>query len=599
DALPYASFIGFTGTPIERDDRSTKKVFGDYIDVYDIQRAVEDGATVPLYYEARLAKLALDESERPHIDEDFEEVTEEVEDEVRRKVASKWARTEALVCAKRRMELVARDIAEHFEKRREAMDGKGMVVCMSRRICVELYNEIIKLRPDWHGDQDDEGFLKVIMTGSADDGADWQKHIRNKERRRKLADNYKKPETPFKLAIVRDMWLTGFDAPCMHTMYIDKPMCGHGLMQAIARVNRVFKDKPGGLIVDYLGIADRLKQALSEYTDGDRKQVALPIHMAVKQMQERFEVVRDMLHGFDYTAWFEGTPAQRLALIPAAMEFINSGDPKEGISRYLTAVVSLTRAFALAMPEDEAIAVREDLAFFHAVRAGLVKTTVTGAKSTEDLDTAVRQIISKAISSNEIVDIFRAAGLKTPDISILSGSFLEEVRAIPQKNVALEFLRKLLNDEIKKQSKTNVIQAKQFSERLEEAIRRYQNRAIDAAEIVTELIDMAKDINAAQKRNEELGLSPEEVAFYDALGTNDSAVQALGDENLRIITQALVACVHENATLDWTVKESVRANMRRMVKRILRKYGYPPDKAEKAVENIIKQAEALTSQLIT
>jgi type I restriction enzyme, R subunit len=614
DALPYASFIGFTGTPIEKADRSTRKVFGDYIDVYDIQRSVEDGATVPLYYEARLARLELDENERPHIDEDFEDVTEDVEEDVRRQVASKWARTEALVGATHRIALVAADIVDHFEKRRDAMDGKGMIVCMSRRIAVELYDAIVKLRPAWQSNQDDHGFVKVVMTGSAADGDKWQKHIRTKERRGNLAEAFKKPDTEFKLAIVRDMWLTGFDAPSAHTMYVDKPMCGHGLMQAIARVNRVFKDKPGGLIVDYLGIADRLKQALNDYTEGDREEVAIPIEKAVAAMQERYEVVCAMFHGFDYSVWSTGTAAQRLALLPQAMQHIlgldanyvpaenpddqTSTSTNEGSSRFLSAVISLTRAFALSMPEQAALDIREDIAFFHAVRSGLVKTTVTGGKSTDDIDTAVRQIVSKAVASTEIIDIFRAAGLKTPDISILSAEFLSEMQGMPQKNLAFEFLRKLLNDEIKKQAKTNVIQSKLFSEKLEEAILRYQNRAIDAAQIVTELIDMAKEINAARARNEELGLTPEELAFYDALGTNDSAVQALGDENLRIITRALVECVHENAGIDWTERETVRANMRRMVKRILRKYGYPPDKADWAVKNIIEQAEALTAQVV-
>ncbi len=617
DALPYASFIGFTGTPIESSDRSTRKVFGDYIDTYDIRRAVEDGATVPLYYEARLAKLALNESEKPHIDEDFDDITEAVEDEMRRKLSSKWARTEALVGAPHRIELVARDIVEHFEQRREAMEGKGMIVCMSRRICVELYDEIVKLRPEWHGENDDEGTLKVIMTGSAADGAQWQQHIRNKQRRSDLAERYKDPETTLKLVIVRDMWLTGFDAPCMHTMYIDKPMCGHGLMQAIARVNRVFKDKPGGLIVDYLGIADRLRQALADYTEGDREEVAIPIDRAIKAMQERYEVVQRIFHGFDYSAWHDGTAGQRLALIPAAMQWIlaldphyapadesqnaeSKQEPNTGKDRYLAAVQSLSKAFVLAMPEEAALAIREEIAFFHAIRAALIKTTVpgSGGANSDDLDTAVRQIVSKAVSSTEIIDIFRAAGLKSPDISVLSGEFLAEVQQMPQKNLALEFLRKLLNDEIKSQAKSNVVQSKLFSERLEEAIRKYQNRAIDAAEIVTELIEMAKEINVARARNEELGLRPEELAFYDALGANDSAVQAMGDENLRTITRELVLCIRNNATVDWSVRESVRANIRRLVRRILRHYGYPPDKADWAVKNILDQAEVFTHQLV-
>ncbi|MCC7435003.1 MAG: type I restriction endonuclease subunit R [Methanoregulaceae archaeon] len=596
DALPNASYIGFTGTPIEGSDRSTPAVFGDYIDVYDIQRAVEDNATVPIYYEARLAKLALAEEEKPKVDDEFEEVTEGEEDAVKNKLKSKWARLEAMVGAEHRLELVAKDIVDHFENRLAAMDGKGMIVCMSRRICIDLYNEIIKLRPDWHSEDDDKGTLKVIMTGSATDPLDWQQHIRNKARREHLAGRYRNPKEDFKLVIVRDMWLTGFDAPSMHTMYLDKPMKSHGLMQAIARVNRVFKDKPGGLVVDYLGLADQLKAAMKDYTEsGGKGDTTVDIEEAVARMLELFEVVEGIMHGFAWSHWSTLSPGDRLSLIAAGMEHVLAQE--DGAKRYVDAVTKLAKAFALAMPHDEALRVREDVAFFQAVKGGLVKYTIsTGPGQTQaELDAAIRQIVAKAVVSDEVIDIFAAAGLKKPDIGILSEEFLEEVRQMPHRNLALELLRKLMSDEIRSQSKKNVVQARSFSEMLEQVMRSYQARSITAAQVIAELIELAKEMNEAKVRGEQLGLSDDEVAFYDALEVNDSAVAILGDEALRQIARELVEVVKRSVSIDWTSRESVKANLRRMVRRVLRANGYPPDKQEKAVETVLLQAETLAA----
>ncbi len=592
DALPNASFIGFTGTPIELTDKNTRAVFGDYISIYDIQRAVEDKATVPIYYESRLAKLELKQEERPKLDDQFEEVTEGEEEAKKERLKSKWAALEALVGTEKRLELIAHDLVDHFEQRLEAMEGKAMVVCMSRRICVELYKQIVKLRPAWHDADDASGAIKVVMTGSADDALDWQPHIRNKPRREALAKRFKNAKDPFKLVIVRDMWLTGFDAPCMHTMYVDKPMRGHGLMQAIARVNRVFRDKPGGLVVDYLGLADQLKKALAAYTEsGGHGKTAIDQEEAVAVMLEKYEICCDLFHGFDWSLWTTGKPAERLGLLPLAQEHILSQE--DGKERLLKVVSELSAAFALSVPHDKAIEIRDDVGFFQAVRAALAKSTGDKQKSAEDLDHAVRQLVSKAVSSDQVVDIFAAAGLKKPDISILSEEFLAEVRAMPQRNLALELLRKLLHDEIKTRSKKNLVQSRSFAEMLEKAVRAYQNRAIETAQVIEELIKLAKDIREADHRGEELGLSEDEVAFYDALETNDSAVAVLGDENLRIIARELVETVRRNVTIDWTVKETVRAKLRVMVKRILRKYGYPPDKQEKATETVMQQAELL------
>jgi len=593
DALPNASFIGFTGTPIEQQDANTRAVFGDYISVYDIQRAVQDGATVPIYYESRLAKLALDEAERPKIDPEFEEATEGEEVERKERLKTKWAQLEAVVGAQKRLGLVAKDIVEHFEKRLEAMDGKGMIVCMSRRICVELYREIVKLRPGWAGAEDESGTLKVVMTGSASDPADWQAHIRNKPRREALANRFRDPKDPFQIVIVRDMWLTGFDAPSLHTMYIDKPMRGHGLMQAIARVNRVFKDKPGGLVVDYLGLAQELKQALATYTEsGGTGRTALDQDEAVAIMLEKYEVCSSLFHGFDWSKWTTGSPREKLCLLPLAQEHVLKQE--SGKERCLNAVRELSQAFALSVPHAEALRIRDDVAFFQAVQAVLAKRAPGDARPEEDIEHAVRQIIARAVAPEGVIDIFAAAGLAKPDISILSEEFMAEVRGMPQRNLAVELLQKLLKGELAARRRKNVVQARSFAEMLEQTIRRYQNRAIEAAQVIEELIALAKEMREANARGEKMRLTEDELAFYDALETNDSAVKVLGDETLRAIARELVETVRSNITIDWTLRENVRAQLRVLVKRILRRYGYPPDKQEKATQTVLEQAEVLS-----
>jgi type I restriction enzyme R subunit len=593
DALPNACFIGFTGTPLELDDRNTRAVFGDYISIYDIQQAVEDGATVPIYYESRLAKLDLPEEEKPKVDEEFEEVTEGEEVERKEHLKTKWASLVAVVGAEKRLRLIAQDIVSHFEQRLEALDGKAMVVCMSRRICVELYNEIVRLRPEWHHEDDDKGVIKVVMTGSASDPPEWQPHIRNKERREFLANRFRDPKDSFKIVIVRDMWLTGFDCPSLHTMYVDKPMRAHGLMQAIARVNRVFRDKPGGLVVDYLGLAHELKQALATYTEsGGTGKTAIDQAEAVAVMKEKYEVCCDLFHGFDWSKWKTGSPEERLSLLPAAQEHILAQE--NGKERLLKEVTELSKAFALAVPHEEALAIRDDVAFFQAVRAALAKRAPMEERPEEELDHAIRQIISRALTPEGVIDLFSAAGLKKPDISILSDEFLAEVRGMPQKNLAVELLRKLLEGEIKVRRRKNVVQARSFAEMLEQAIRRYQNRAVEAVQVIEELIALAKEMREADRRGEQLGLSEEELAFYDALESNDSAVKVLGEPTLKQIARELVETVRRNVTIDWAERENVRANLRRLVKRVLRKYGYPPDKLERATQTVMEQAEVLS-----
>jgi type I restriction enzyme R subunit len=592
DALPNASFIGFTGTPIELADKNTRAVFGDYIDIYDIQRAVEDGATVPIYYESRLAKLELKPEERPKIDPEFEEATEGEEVERKEKLKTKWAALEALVGTEKRINLIARDLVSHFEERLEALDGKALVVAMSRRICVDLYNAIVKLRPGWHDPDDTRGAIKIVMTGSASDPPEWQPHVRNKARRLKLAERFKDPTDPLKIVIVRDMWLTGFDAGPLHTMYVDKPMRGHGLMQAIARVNRVFRDKPGGLIVDYLGLADQLKRALATYTEsGGKGDAAIDQRRAVAAMLEKYEVCCGLFHGFDWSIWKSGTPAQRLGLLPAAQEHILAQD--NGKSRFLDAVAQLSKAFALAVPSDEALRIRDDVGFCQAVRAGLVKLSSGSGKPPDEIEHAIRQLVSRAVASDQVIDIYSAAGLKKPDLSILSDRFLEEVRGLPQRNVAVELLARLLRDEIKTRRRKSVVQARSFAELLDQAIRKYQNRLIETARVIEELIALAKEMREAQRRGENLGLSEDEAAFYEALEVNDSAVKVLGDETLKQIARELADTVRRNTSIDWTIRESIRAKLRVMVKRILRKYGYPPDKQEKATQTVIEQAELI------
>ncbi|MFZ5885608.1 MAG: type I restriction endonuclease subunit R [Chloroflexota bacterium] len=597
DTLPNASFIAFTGTPLELQDRNTRAVFGDYISIYDIQRAVEDGATVPIYYESRLAKLNLPEELKPKVDEEFEDVTEGEELESKERLKTKWAQLEAIVGAPGRLQLLARDIVEHFEQRLSALEGKGMIVCMSRRIAVELYREIVKLRPEWEDPDDERGQIKVVMTGSASDPADWQPHIREKRRREALANRFRDPNDPFKLVIVRDMWLTGFDAPSLHTLYLDKPMRGHALMQAIARVNRVFRDKPGGLVVDYLGLAHELKEALAVYTEsGGQGQTALPQEEAVRLMLEKYEVCRALFHGFDYTPWLTGSPQERLNLLPAALEHILSLE--NGKDRLIQNTRALSKAFALAVPHEEALRIRDEVAFFQSVQAALTKRTPPEGRPPEDLDFAVRQILAQAITPEGMLDIFAAVGLSKPDISILSEEFLVEVRGLSQKNLAVELLQRLLKAEVNRLRRRNLVQSRRFSELLEQTLRHYQNRAIEAAQVIEEMISLAHEMRAASARGEQLGLTEDELAFYDALETNDSAVQVLGDETLRVIARELVRTVRNNVSIDWTLRENVRAQLRVMIKRILRKYNYPPDKQEKATLTVLEQAALLTEEWV-
>ena len=608
DALPSASFIGFTGTPIEAGDVNTPAVFGNYIDVYDISRAVEDGATVPIYYESRLARIELDADEKPKIDAEVDGLTEQDSEADQERFKKKWSTVEALVGSDKRLTLVAKDMITHFEDRVAALDGKAMVVCMSRRICVRLYDEIIKLRPDWHSADDNAGAVKIVMTGAASDQQEWQQHIGNKARRDLLAKRARDPKDPLKLVIVRDMWLTGFDAPCMHTMYVDKPMQGHGLMQAIARVNRVFRDKPAGLIVDYIGIAQSLKSALQQYSKNDQENTGIDEAQAVAVMMEKYEVVRDMYHGFDYASAMNGTPQERLAMMAGAIEWIldlqqkraaqekTKEGKKNAHRRYQDAVLAVSKAFALTSASDEAREIREEVGFFQAIRAALVKSSTGSGIAQQERDLAIQQIVSRAVVSTEIVDILAAAGINSPDISILSDDFLAEVQQMERKNLALEALRKLINDGIRSRSKANVVQTKAFSERLEDAVARYHANAITTAEVLQELIELAKDIRAARLRGEEAGLSDEEIAFYDALAENENAVQMMGDEKLKLIAHEVLTSLRENVSVDWAHRDSARARMRVLVKRILRKYGYPPDLQDAAVQTVLQQAEALSSK---
>ncbi|MEG1121476.1 MAG: type I restriction endonuclease subunit R [Citrobacter sp.] len=607
DALPNASFIGFTGTPIEAGDVSTPAVFGNYIDIYDISRAVEDGATVPIYYESRLARIELNEEEKPKIDAEIDELTEEDSEVDQERLKKKLSSIEALVGSDKRLALVAKDIVAHFEDRVSALNGKAMVVCMSRRICFKLYNEIVKLRPDWHSTDDNEGAVKIVMTGVASDPQEWQQHIGTKARRDLLAKRARDPKDPLKLVIVRDMWLTGFDAPCMHTMYVDKQMQGHGLMQAIARVNRVFRDKPAGLIVDYIGIAQNLKSALQQYSKNDQDKTGVDEAQAIAVMMEKYEVVRDMYHGYEYGSALIGTPQERLVMMAGAIEWIldlqqklaAKEDTKEGKKnahrRYQDAVLALSKAFALASASDEAREIREEVGFFQAIRAALVKSGTGSGVAQQERELAIQQIVSRAVVSTEIVDILAAAGIKTPDISILSDEFLAEVQQMDKKNLALEALRKLLNDGIRSRSKANIVQTKAFSERLEDAVARYHANAITTAEVIQELILLAKDIRTSRQRGEEQGLSEDEIAFYDALAENDNAIQIMGDDKLKLIAHELLISLRENVSVDWAHRESARARMRVLVKRILRKYGYPPDFQDIAVQTVLQQAEALSS----
>jgi len=609
EGLPNASFIGFTGTPIEAEDVNTPAIFGEYIDIYDISRAVEDAATVPIYYESRVARIELDEDEKPKIDAAIEAMLEDEAVTEQEKQKAQWTTVERLVGSEKRLSQVAADLVAHLDKRIEGLPGKAMAVCMSRRICVDLYNEIIALRPDWHSDDDDKGSIKIVMTGSASDPLDWQPHIGNKRRRDDLAKRGRKIDDPLKLVIVRDMWLTGFDAPCMHTMYIDKPMRGHGLMQAIARVNRVFRDKPGGQIVDYIGIATNLKKALAQYSQSDREKTGIDEEEAVAVLLEKYEIVCGMFTGHNYSLGITGKPQERLRALAFAIDWIlkwqeNEATKVDGIDakkkahrRYQDAVLELSKAYALASASDAAAEIRDEVGFFQAVRAALVKTTATGKMSDRAKSLAVEQLLNQAVANAEIVDVLRAAGLESPDISVLSDQFLADVQKMEKKNLALEALKKLLNGEIKSRSKTNVVQSKAFSRRLEEAVARYHANAISTVEMIQELIALAKEMQAASARGEELGLSPEEIAFYDALAGNESAVEAMGSEQLRVIAHELVEHMRSSVTVDWQHKASARAKMRVLVKRILKKFGYPPDLEQEAVQTVLAQAELLLKEI--
>jgi len=594
DALPNATFIGFTGTPIEASDKNTRAVFGNYADVYDIARAVEDKATVPIYYEARLAKIDLLKNTTPKIDKEFEEVTEGEETEKVERLKSKWARLEAMIGSQKRIKLVAADIVDHFEKRLSILEGKGIIVAMSRRIGVELYEEIVKLRPQWHSDDIDQGSIKVVMTGAASDPENYQKHLHSKEERDLLASRIKNPQNSLKLVIVRDMWLTGFDAPCLHTMYIDKPMQGHGLMQAIARVNRIYKDKPGGLVVDYLGIAPSLKNAVSHYTQSGTNPPAIDQKQATDVMLEKYEAVKMIYDGFDYSPYFSGTSGGKATVAGKAMDFILGA--KDGKKIYLQSVSELSQAFALSVPSDEAMVIRDEVAFFQTVRAFISKFDNTGGlggPTIEDYDQAIRQIVSEAITSDKVINVFDAAGLKSPDIAVLSDEFLSEVQGLERKNVALEVLKKLLNDEIRTMQKHYLVKSRAFSKMLEDTIKKYQNQTIEAAQVIAELVELAKKIREEKNRGVDLKLNADEVAFYDALCENKSAVRELGDETLKKIAQELVQMLRKNTAIDWTLKQSVQAKLRVMVKKLLNKYKYPPDKQEQATVTVLEQAELI------
>ena len=596
DALPNATYIGFTGTPIESTDVNTPAVFGNYIDVYDIAQAVEDGATVRIYYESRLAKVNLSEEGKKLVEElddelDGEELTET------QKAKAKWTQLEALIGSENRIKNVANDIIKHFGQRQEVFEGKGMIVAMSRRIAADLYAEIIKLKPEWHSDDLDKGVIKVVMTSSSSDGPKIAKHHTTKQQRRTLADRMKDPDDELKLVIVRDMWLTGFDAPSMHTLYIDKPMKGHNLMQAIARVNRVYKDKPGGLVVDYLGIASDLKKALSFYSDaGGKGDPTIAQAQAVELMLEKLEVVSQMYSGFPYEDYFQSETGQKLSMILAAEEYILGLE--DGKKRYINEVTALSKAFAIAVPHEQAMDVKDEVSFFQAVKARLAKFDGTGSGRTdEEIETTIRQVIDQALVSEQVIDVFDAAGIKKPDISILSEDFLMELKGMEHKNVALEVLKKLLNDEIKARSKKNLVKSKSLKEMLENSIKKYHNKILTAAEVMDELIKLSKEIVNMDSEAKKLGLTDFEYAFYTAVANNDSAKQLMQQDKLRELAVILTERVKKNASIDWTIKESVRAKLKVIIKRTLRQYGYPPDMQKLATETVLKQAEMIAKEL--
>jgi type I restriction enzyme R subunit len=596
DALPNATYLGFTGTPIEKTDVNTPAVFGNYVDIYDIAQAVEDGATVRIYYESRLAKVGLSDEGKKLVAELDEELDQDELTEAQ-KAKAKWTKMEALIGSEQRIKNIARDIVTHFEARQEVFAGKGMVVSMSRRIAAELYAEIVKLKPEWHDDDLNKGAIKVVMTAASSDGPVLAKHHTTKEQRRTLAERMKNDDDPLKLVIVRDMWLTGFDAPSMHTLYIDKPMKGHNLMQAIARVNRVYKDKPGGLVVDYLGIAADLKEALSFYSDaGGKGDPTLAQEQAVSLMLEKLEVVSAMYSGFAYEDYFAADTSKKLSLILAAEEHILGLE--DGRKRYINEVTALSQAFAIAIPHEQAMDAKDEVGFFQAVKARLAKFDGTGeGRNNEEIETTIRQVIDQALVSEKVIDVFDAAGIKKPDISILSEDFLAELKGFKHKNIALEVLKKLLNDELRVRAKKNLVQSKSLMEMLENAIKKYHNKVLTAAEVMEELIKISKEIVASDAEASHMGLSDFEYAFYTAVANNDSAKQLMQQDKLRELAVVLTQRVRENASIDWTIKESVKAKLKVIVKRTLRQYGYPPDMQLLATETVLKQAEMIADEL--
>ncbi|AJE22034.1 type I restriction endonuclease subunit R [Azotobacter chroococcum] len=589
DALPNATFVAFTGTPVSSEDRDTRAVFGDYINVYDMQQVQEDGATVAIYYESRLAKLSLKDSELPKVDEQVDELAEDEEESQQSRLKSRWAVLEKVVGATPRIQNVAADLVAHFEERNQAQNGKAMVVAMSREICVHLYDAIVALRPEWHDEDPEKGAIKIVMTGSASDKALLRPHIYPAQVKKRLEKRFKNSADPLKLVIVRDMWLTGFDAPCVHTLYVDKPMKGHNLMQAIARVNRVFKDKQGGLVVDYIGIANELKSALKEYTASKgRGRPTVDAHEAYAVLEEKLDILRSLLHGFDYSDFLSG--GHKL-LAGAANHVLGLPDGKK---RFADSALAMSKAFTLCCTLDEAKAVREEVAFFQAIKVLLTKREISAQKKTdEERELAIRQIIGNAVVSGEVVDVFEAVGLDKPNIGLLDEEFLAEVRNLPERNLAVELLERLLEGEIRSRFNTNLAQEKKFSELLANVIQRYQNRSIETAQVIEELIEMAKKFAAASQRGDALGLNDDELAFYDALAHNEASVRELGDETLAKIAHELTASLRANVTVDWSSRESVRARLRILVRRILRKYKYPPDRQEEAAQLVLNQAETL------
>ncbi|WP_183957675.1 type I restriction endonuclease subunit R, partial [Staphylococcus hominis] len=597
DALPNATFVGFTGTPVASTDKNTQMVFGNYIDVYDMTQAVADGSTVKIYYESRVIPLNLPQN--LDLDEAYNDITEDQEEDVKQRLKSKWSRIEALAGAKPRVEALAKDIIQHFETRQQAMKGKGMIVTMSRRIAVDLYDEIIRLKPEWHSDDDDKGVIKVVMTGSSSDPASFQRHIGPKKRRNLLEKRMKDVNDELQLVIVRDMWLTGFDVPSMHTMYIDKPMKGHNLMQAIARVNRVFKDKPGGLIVDYVGIAESLKEALKEYTESDQTQTAIDTDKAVELMLLKYDVIQDMLYNLDYSKFNSEKKSERYYTISDTMDYV-IGLGEDERQRFIKTVTELGKAFALCATEPTAQELNDEIAFFKAVKAGLVKLLQPSKegktrKTSAEVEAEINQLVSQSVVTEDVIDVYQTLGLEQPDLSILSDDFLKDVEGLKQKNVAVELLNRLLKGQVKSLMKTNATVSKRFSEMLEQSIKKYNNRSIETSKIIEQLIQLAKDLNEEHRRGNELGLNSDEIAFYDALASHETAKEVMGDKNLRAIAHELTKTVKENMTVDWNKKASSRAKMRRSVKRLLKEYGYPPDLETMAINQVVEQAELMAS----